>query len=59
LRDGNPLGPVLGERVRVGAGAKVFGHVQVGADARIGPNSVVIHDVPAGAAAVGVPAQVT
>ena len=50
--------PKLGNRVNVGAGAKLLGDVRVGDDARIGANAVVIADVPAGALAVGVPARV-
>jgi len=50
--------PTVGDRVMIGAGAKVLGPVFVGDDARIGANAVVIHDVPPGAAAVGVPAKV-
>jgi serine O-acetyltransferase len=50
--------PTVGDRVMVGAGAKVLGPVYVGDDARIGANAVVVHDVPPGAVAVGVPATV-
>lgn len=50
--------PTLGNRVVVGAGAKVLGPVRIGDDAQIGANAVVVKDVPAGAVAVGVPAQV-
>ncbi|MFS0703223.1 serine O-acetyltransferase EpsC [Cellulomonas sp. 179-A 9B4 NHS] len=50
--------PTLGDRVVVGAGAKVLGPVWVGDGAQVGANAVVITDVPAGAIAVGVPAQV-
>lgn len=50
--------PTLGDRVVVGAGAKILGPVWVGHDAQIGANAVVIADVPAGAVAVGVPAKV-
>ena len=50
--------PVLGKRVNVGAGAKILGSVQVDHDASIGANAVVLHDVPAGSLAVGVPARV-
>jgi serine O-acetyltransferase len=50
--------PTLGDRVVVGAGAKVLGPVWVGDDAQVGANAVVIHDVPNGAIAVGVPAQI-
>jgi serine O-acetyltransferase len=50
--------PTLGSRVVVGAGAKILGPVRIGDDAQIGANAVVVKDVPAGAVAVGVPAQV-
>ncbi len=50
--------PVLGDRVFIGAGAKVIGAVRVGNDTRIGANAVVICDVPDGATAVGVPARI-
>ena len=50
--------PTLGDRVVVGAGAKILGPVWVGDDAQVCSNAVVITDVPAGAVAVGVPAKV-
>jgi serine O-acetyltransferase len=50
--------PVLGDDVFVGAGAKIVGPVTVGSGARIGANAVVVHDVPANATAVGIPARV-
>jgi serine O-acetyltransferase len=50
--------PTLGNRVVVGAGAKVLGPVRIGDGAQIGANAVVVKDVPAGAVAVGVPADV-
>src|SRR5690606_23950265 len=50
--------PTLGDRVVVGAGAKILGPVWVGHDAQVGANAVVIADVPAGAVAVGVPAKI-
>ncbi|WP_344248769.1 serine O-acetyltransferase EpsC [Isoptericola hypogeus] len=50
--------PTLGDRVMVGAGAKVLGPLWIGDDAQIGANAVVVRDVPAGMVAVGVPAQV-
>jgi serine O-acetyltransferase len=58
LVDGHPMGPRLGDRVRVGTGAKVLGPVTVGSDVQIGANAVVLDDVPDGATAVGVPARV-
>jgi serine O-acetyltransferase len=50
--------PTLGDRVTVGAGAKVLGPVWIGDDAQIGANAVVVKDVPAGAVAVGIPARI-
>lgn len=49
--------PTLGNRIYVGAGAKIIGKVKVGDGARIGANAVVTQDVPAGCTAVGVPAR--
>src|SRR5258708_26183039 len=45
--------PTLGNRVIVGAGAKLLGPITVADDARIGSNAVVLKDVPAGATMVG------
>ncbi|MEX2172918.1 MAG: hypothetical protein WD872_01065 [Pirellulaceae bacterium] len=50
--------PLLGDRVFIGAGAKIVGSVTIGSDARIGANAVVVDDIPAGATAVGIPAKV-
>jgi len=50
--------PTVGNGVVVGAGAKVLGPVVIGDGAQIGANAVVVRDVPAGAIAVGVPAQI-
>ena len=50
--------PTIGSRVYVGTGAKVLGGIQIGDDARIGANAVVLIDVPAGATAVGIPARI-
>lgn len=50
--------PHLGNHVFVGAGAKIIGAVTIGDHARIGANAVVVHDVPAGATVVGIPARV-
>jgi serine O-acetyltransferase len=49
--------PSLGGHVDIGAGAKVLGGIHVGDHARVGANAVVLHDVPAGATAVGIPAR--
>lgn len=50
--------PTIGDRVVIGAGAKVLGPVYIGPDARIGANAVVVKDVPDGATAVGIPAVI-
>lgn len=50
--------PTLGNGVVIGAGAIVLGAINIGDKARIGAGSVVLHDVPIGATAVGVPARV-
>lgn len=50
--------PDLGNRVMVGAGAKILGPISIGDDAKIGANSVVLKNVPPGATAVGTPARI-
>ncbi|KAF0166480.1 MAG: serine O-acetyltransferase [Rhodocyclaceae bacterium] len=49
--------PTLGAGVVVGAGAKILGAIRIGDAARIGANSVVIREVPAGRTAIGIPAR--
>lgn len=50
--------PTVGDRVVIGAGARILGPVVIGADAQVGANAVVVKDVPAGAVVVGVPGRV-
>lgn len=50
--------PTLGERVVVGAGAKILGPIYVGDDARIGSNAVVVKDVPEDKTVVGIPGRI-
>ncbi|MEU5695934.1 serine acetyltransferase [Actinosynnema sp. NPDC020468] len=57
LGRGEPAYPVVGDDVFLGAGATVLGGVRIGDGARIGAGAVVLHDVPAGATAVGNPAR--
>jgi serine O-acetyltransferase len=47
--------PTVGDNVVVGSGAKLLGPISVGSCAKIGANSVVIHDVPANSTVVGNP----
>lgn len=51
-------GPIIGDRVTIGTGAKILGPITIGDGARIGANAVVIDDVPADATAVGTPARI-
>ena len=48
--------PVIGNRVDIGAGAKILGSIRIGDDVAIGANAVVLKDIPANSLAVGVPA---
>lgn len=50
--------PIIGDRVRIGAGAIVIGPITIGDDAVIGAGAVVVKDVPPGAVVGGVPAKV-
>jgi serine O-acetyltransferase len=49
--------PTIGDGVIIGAGAKLLGPINVGKEAKIGANSVVVNDVPPGATMVGIPAK--
>ncbi len=50
--------PRIGNRVDIGAGAKLLGDIRIGDDVAIGANAVVLCDVPDGCIAVGVPATI-
>jgi serine O-acetyltransferase len=50
--------PTVGERVTIGAGAKILGPITIGHDSRIGANAVVVKPVPPDSLVVGVPGQV-
>jgi len=50
--------PTVGDRVTIGAGAKVLGPIVIGDDSRIGANAVVVKAVPPNSVVVGVPGQV-
>ena len=50
--------PVIGNRVDIGAGAKILGAIRIGDDVAIGANAVVLQDVPPHSLAIGVPAQI-
>jgi serine O-acetyltransferase len=50
--------PTIGDRVTIGAGAKILGPVHIGDDSAIGANAVVTHDVAPESIATGIPAVV-
>jgi serine O-acetyltransferase len=57
-RDTGKRHPTVGDRVIIGAGAKVLGAIKLGDDSRIGANAVVVTEVPSGSVVIGVPGQV-
>lgn len=50
--------PTLGNRVMIGAGAKILGPITLHDDSRVGANSVVIADVPSRQTVVGIPGRI-
>ena len=58
VHSGKRMGvPVIGNDVFIGAGASIVGNVQVGDNAAIGLNAVVLDDVPPGCFFAGSPAK--
>ncbi len=57
-RSKHPGCPVIGDNVYLGCGAKILGGITIGDDAAVGPNSVVVKDVPPMAVVSGIPAEV-
>jgi serine O-acetyltransferase len=49
--------PTVGDNVTIGSGAKLLGPITIGACAKIGANTVVIHDVEPNATVVGIPGR--
>lgn len=49
--------PTLGDRVTVGAGAKILGNISIGADSKVGANAVAIRSVPENSVIVGFPGR--
>ncbi|MFE3293266.1 serine O-acetyltransferase EpsC [Rhodococcus sp. NPDC059234] len=50
--------PTVGNRVTIGAGAKVLGPITIGDDSAVGANAVVTRDVPVDSIATGIPATI-
>ncbi len=58
--DGPPTRSVIGDRVNIGAGAKILcktGTLTVGGGSTTGANAVVLSDVPPNSLAIGIPAR--
>lgn len=53
-----PKPPVLGNNVKIGAGAKIIGDVYMGDNSTAGANAVVVKNVPQNATVVGIPAHI-
>lgn len=50
--------PTLGDKVLIGAGAKVLGNITLGDNVRVGANSVVVKDVPPCCTVIGIPGRI-
>ena len=50
--------PTLGDKVVVGAGAKILGDIIIGSGSRVGANAVVVKPVPPESVVVGIPGQI-
>jgi serine O-acetyltransferase len=53
-----PIAPVIGNHVDIGAGAKLLGPIRIGDNVLIGANAVVLCDVPDNSIAIGIPAVI-
>jgi serine O-acetyltransferase len=56
-RDDDTAKPTIEDRVDIGAGACILGHLTVGHDTVIGANTVVVKDVPPNSTVFGIPAR--
>lgn len=57
LVSGNVVGPTVGDHLMLGTGSRILGPVTIGHNVTIGANSLVLHDVPDDATAIGNPAR--
>jgi len=49
--------PTIGDRVVIGAGAKVLGDIELGHDCAVGANAVVVRSAPPWSTLTGIPAE--
>lgn len=54
----NGKAPVIGDRVFIGPGAKIYGDIKIGNNVAIGANSVVNKDIPDNVTVAGVPSKI-
>lgn len=57
--DSNKRHPTIQDNVIVGAGAKVLGNITVYKNAKVAPNSVLMHDLPAYTTYSAAPSRIT
>lgn len=50
--------PTLENGAMIGSGAQILGDITIGENAKVGSNSVVVQDIPAGCTAIGIPAKI-
>ena len=50
--------PIIRKKVSIGAGAKILGHIEIGAETKIGAGSVVLKSTPPYVTIAGVPAKI-
>lgn len=55
--DGGKRHPTIGDRVIIGAGAKLLGNIRLGHDCAVGANAVVVHSAPPWTTLAGIPAN--
>ena len=49
---------MIGDRVYLGAGAKIIGNITVGSDVVVGAGAVVTKNIPEASLAIGIPAKI-
>lgn len=54
----DPVAPMIGNNVDIGAGAKIIGRITIGNNVNIGANAVVLNDIPDNSIAIGIPAKI-
>ena len=50
--------PTVRDGAIIGSGAKILGPITLGEEVKVGANSVVLKDIPAGATVVGIPGKI-